>query len=56
MKVLQGLEPAAVFGFFEDICNIPHGSYNLDGISEYLENFAINFSGFALPLEAFSTI
>lgn len=41
MRVLENLNPKKVFYFFEDICNIPHGSYNLDRISEYLENFAI---------------
>lgn len=40
MRVLGNLEPNKVFYFFEEICNIPHGSYNLDKISEYLENFA----------------
>ena len=25
-KRLAGLEPAAVFGYFEEICAIPHGS------------------------------
>lgn len=40
MRVLENLEPKAVFKYFEDICNIPHGSTNLDGISSYLEKFA----------------
>ena len=40
MKVLQGLEPAAVFGFFEDICNIPHISYHEKELSDYCVNFA----------------
>ena len=29
-----------MFYYFEEICNIPHGSGNLDGISSYLEQFA----------------
>ena len=37
---LAGLEPAAVFGFFEKICAIPHGSRNTKAISDYLVNFA----------------
>ena len=37
---LAGLQPAAVFGFFEEICAIPHGSGNTKAISDYLVNFA----------------
>ena len=37
---LAGLEPAAVFGFFEEICSIPHGSRNTKAISDYLVSFA----------------
>lgn len=37
---LKGLEPAAVFGYFEQICAIPHGSGNVDAISDYLVAFA----------------
>ena len=37
---LAGLEPASVFGFFEEICAIPHGSQNTKMISDYLVNFA----------------
>lgn len=40
MKVLQGLEPIAVFDFFEDICNIPHISYHEKELSDYCVNFA----------------
>lgn len=40
MKVLQGLEPASVFGFFEEICNIPHISYHEQEISDYCVAFA----------------
>ena len=39
-KRLAGLEPAAVFGYFEEICAIPHGSRNTKQISDYLVNFA----------------
>ena len=41
-KKLAGLEPAAVFGYFEEICSIPHGSRNTKLISDYLVNFAKN--------------
>lgn len=40
MSILGHLEPANVFRFFEEICNIPHGSGNIDKISDYLVNFA----------------
>jgi len=39
-KKLAGLEPASVFGFFEEICTIPHGSRNTKKISDFLVNFA----------------
>lgn len=39
-KKLAGLEPANVFGYFEDICAIPHGSHNTKRISDYLVEFA----------------
>lgn len=39
-KKLAGLEPAAVFGYFEEICAIPHGSRNTKRISDYLVSFA----------------
>ena len=38
---LAGLEPAAVFGYFEEICSIPHGSRNTKPISDYLVSFAV---------------
>ena len=34
------LEPEKVFRFFGEICKIPHGSGNVDGISNYLVEFA----------------
>ncbi len=40
MRVLENLEPKKVFYYFEEICSIPHGSGNLDGISSYLARFA----------------
>lgn len=40
MRVLEGLKPEKVFYYFEEICNIPHGSGNLDKISSYLADFA----------------
>ncbi len=40
MKVLNRLQPNSVFKYFEDICNIPHGSYNTKGLSDYCVDFA----------------
>ncbi|MBR4513311.1 MAG: aminoacyl-histidine dipeptidase [Lachnospiraceae bacterium] len=40
MAVLEGLKPAAVFKYFEEICSIPHGSRNTKQISDYLKSFA----------------
>lgn len=40
MSVLQGLWPAEVFGFFEEICRIPHGSGNTEALSGYCRDFA----------------
>ena len=37
---IENLEPKKVFKYFADICKIPHGSGNLDGIVDYLVNFA----------------
>ncbi len=40
MGVLSALEPKKVFYYFEEICNIPHGSGNVEQISDYLVKFA----------------
>lgn len=40
MKLLEELQPKDVLGFFKDICSIPHGSQNVDAISDYLVQFA----------------
>ena len=36
----ENLQPKEVFHFFEELCNIPHGSGNLQKISDYLVSFA----------------
>ncbi|MCR5649761.1 MAG: aminoacyl-histidine dipeptidase [Lachnospiraceae bacterium] len=41
MGKLELLEPQKVFSYFEEICAIPRGSGNMDGISSYLESFAL---------------
>lgn len=40
MKVLQGLEPAGVFHYFEEICSIPHTSFHEKQLSDYCAAFA----------------
>ncbi|MBD5539808.1 MAG: aminoacyl-histidine dipeptidase [Lachnospiraceae bacterium] len=38
--MLENLNPKKVFQYFEEICSIPHGSGNVDAISDYLVEFA----------------
>jgi len=40
MSVLNGIQPEKVFGFFESICQIPHGSGNTQQLSDWLVSFA----------------
>ena len=40
MAITQNLEPKRVFHYFEEICGIPHVSGNVEGLSNYLVNFA----------------
>ncbi len=40
MGSISHLEPKNVFGFFEELCQIPHGSRNLQQISDYFVKFA----------------
>lgn len=40
MGVLSNLEPKSVFHFFEEITKLPHGSGNVEKISDYLADFA----------------
>ena len=40
MRVLAACKPEKVFYYFEEICKIPHGSGNVEGISNYLADFA----------------
>lgn len=42
MSVLGNYEPYKVFHYFEELCQIPHGSGNTRQISDYLVSFAIN--------------
>lgn len=40
MHILENLEPKSVFNFFYEISQIPRGSGNEKGISDYIVNFA----------------
>ena len=40
MGVLEGLEPRAVFHWFEALCAIPHGSGNTKAVSDWCVDFA----------------
>lgn len=40
MGITRDLKPGTVFSFFEEICAIPHGSGNVEAISDYLVQFA----------------
>lgn len=41
-RVLAGLKPQKVFEYFEDLCQIPHGSYKESGVADWLCQFAEN--------------
>lgn len=40
MSALGSLEPKSLFGYFEELTQIPHGSGNLQAISDHLTGFA----------------
>lgn len=40
MSVLENIEPRKVFYYFEELCQIPHGSRNTKQISDYCVQFA----------------
>ena len=40
MAQLEQLQPERVFAYFEELCQIPHGSGNCGAISNYLADFA----------------
>ncbi len=42
MSKLNNIQPERVFYYFEQICDIPHGSGNMGGVSRYCRNFAVN--------------
>lgn len=39
LQQIEALQSKQVFHFFEEICSMPHGSYNIDRISDYLYRF-----------------
>ena len=56
MKILQNLEQKAVFQYFEEISNIPRGSGNEKGISDYLLNFGKELGLESIQDEALNVI
>lgn len=40
MGVLEELQPQKVFGFFEELCRIPHGTFDIQRISDHCVAFA----------------
>lgn len=44
MATLANIKPEKVFKYFEEICNIPHGSENMKAIADYCVNFAESHS------------
>ena len=56
MKILQNLEPKAVFQYFEEISNIPRGSGNEKGISDYVLNFGKELGLESIQDEALNVI
>ncbi|WP_320130589.1 beta-Ala-His dipeptidase [uncultured Sphaerochaeta sp.] len=41
-KYLEGLQPRRVFEIFDQLCYIPHGSWNEKAISDYAKEFCLN--------------
>ena len=56
MGILSNLEPKKVFQYFEEICAIPHGSGNVEQISDYLVAFAKDRNLFYIQDEAKNVI
>lgn len=56
MSVLGHLEPQKVFHYFEEICQIPHGSGNVRQISNYLKQFALDRGLECIQDEVFNVI
>ena len=54
--MLEGLKPAGVFKFFEELCCIPHGSFNEQQISDYLVKFAKDRNLFVVQDEKLNVI
>jgi len=56
MRKLQDFEPRKVFGYFEELCSIPHGSGNMEKISTYCLEFAKKHNLKAVRDEAYNVI
>ena len=55
MRILDKLDPQAVFTYFEDLCAIPHGSGNTKAISDYCVRYA-EAHGFEVYQDALNNI
>ena len=55
MRILDKLDPKAVFTYFEDLCAIPHGSGNTKAISDYCVRYA-EAHGFEVYQDALNNI
>lgn len=53
---MNNLKPENVFHYFQEICNIPHGSGNVDAISDYLVAFAKEHNLWVMQDEAKNVI
>lgn len=42
MRILENIEPKEVFYYFEELCKIPHGSFNTKPVADWLVDFAKN--------------
>ncbi len=40
MSILNNISPKSVFGYFEKICSVPHGSKNVGALVDLIEEFA----------------
>lgn len=56
MGVLTNLKPEKVFYYFEELCKIPHGSYNTKQISDYCMAFAAEHGLEAVQDEAHNVV
>ena len=56
MIIPEGLQPQKVFKYFERICQIPHGSGNIEQISNYIAGWAKERGRFCIQDELENSI